>query len=71
MSVRLADPIVIIAARFMVPSGCGSVQTQVTTNSVRGQIDVQEPTAGNGWRGELHMSDPYGGADVFDFTITL
>eukprot|EP01045_Picozoa_sp_COSAG04_P003066 COSAG04_NODE_120_length_24916_cov_9.576218_16_plen_56_part_00 len=55
----------------MVPSGCGSVQTQVTTNSVRGQIDVQEPTAGNGWRGELHMSDPYGGADVFDFTITL
>ena len=39
--------------RHMVPAGCQSVQTAITKNSVRGQITVQEPTAGNGWRGEL------------------
>ena len=55
----------------MVPQGCRSIQTQVVKNSARGQITVQEPTAANGWRGELLISDPYSGADVMDFTITL
>ena len=57
--------------RFMVPRGCRSVTTQIVKNSARGQVTAQDPTAGNGWRGEIHMSDPYNGADVFDFTVTL
>ena len=55
----------------IVADRCSAIQTQITQNSVRGQISVQEPSANNGWRGELRLSDPYMGADVFDFTITL
>ena len=28
-------------------------------------VNTQEPTAANGWKGELLISDPYNGADVF------
>ena len=57
--------------RFAVPRGCHAVTTNVVKNDVRGQIEVQEPSANNGYRGELHLSDPYNGAGVFDFTITV
>ena len=57
--------------RFTVPQGCALIQTQVTQNTVRGQITVTEPSTNNGFRGELHLSDPYMGAAVFDFTISL
>ena len=55
----------------MVPQGCQSVTATIQNNAVRGQITVQQPTSVNGWKGELLMSDPYNGADVFDFTLTL
>jgi hypothetical protein len=57
--------------RFTVPQGCSSITTNIQKNTVRGTITVQEPSAGNGWRGELLLSDPYMGADVFDFTMTV
>ena len=56
---------------FMVPAGCQSVDVAVTKNSVRGTLTTQPPTASNGWRGEIAMADPFTGAVVFDFTVTL
>jgi hypothetical protein len=55
-----------------VPTNCKAVHTQIVKKSGRGQIiPPVEPTAGNGFRGEVEISDPQRGAAVYDFTVTL
>jgi hypothetical protein len=31
----------------------------------RGDVTATDPSAGNGWRGEVEISDPAGAADVY------
>ena len=46
------------AEHFSVPTGCGSISVDIIKNSARGQVTANPPTPGNGWRGEILMSDP-------------
>ena len=58
--------------QFEVPMGCASINMQATKNGGRGTITSFPPTRASGYRGELEISDDgFGGADVFDVTVTL
>ena len=51
--------------------GCQSVETTFTKMRGRGEVTTVNPSAGNGWRGELHIEDRDGGAAVYDIRVTL
>jgi hypothetical protein len=59
--------------QFEVPLGCANMNMQVTMNSGRGtQPQTVTPSQGNNFRGEVILSDDgFGGADVYDITVTL
>ena len=59
--------------QFEVPMGCGAIQMQVQKNAGRGtQPQTVAPSLGNNFRGEVIISDDgFGGADVYDLTVTL
>ena len=56
----------------MVPDGCGAYTMTATKNSGRGIVTSFPPTRESSFRGELEISDEgFGGADVFDVTVTV
>ncbi len=59
--------------QFEVPMGCASMNMDVSLNGGRGtQPQKVVPSMGNNFRGELIISDDgFGGADVYDITVTL
>jgi hypothetical protein len=57
--------------QFEVPQGCTQMTATATTMRGRGQVTTEAPAAGNGWRGALHISDPDGGAAVYDVRVRL
>ena len=57
--------------QFEVPQGCASVAVTTTTMRGRGVVTNEAPSAGNGWRGSLRISDPAGGANVYDVRVSL
>ena len=58
--------------QFRVPMGCQNVDVQAQKNQGRGIISTFAPSLGNGFRGEIELSDEgFGGADVYDVTVTL
>ena len=59
--------------QFEVPMGCSNIQMQVVKNAGRGtQPQTVTPSQGNNFRGEIIITDDsFGGADVYDLTVTL
>jgi hypothetical protein len=57
--------------QFMVPMGCSAVTTTVQKTRGRGEVTVEEPTAGNGWRGGITIVDAPGSSAVYDIRVTL
>jgi|EP01046_Picozoa_sp_COSAG06_P003293 hypothetical protein len=59
--------------QFEVPMGCASMDMRVTMNAGRGTTPQYViPSQGNNYRGEVIISDDgFGGADVYDITVTL
>ena len=62
--------------QFEVPMGCNNIQMVVQQNGGRGPPPTLGstavlPTRANGFRGEMVISDPPGGSDVYDLTVTL
>ena len=59
-------------AQFMVPMGCDQITMDAQKTGGRGIVNSFAPTRASGYRGELEISDDgFGGADVFDITVTL
>ena len=57
--------------QFEVPMGCQSVTATATTMRGRGAVTTENPSAGNAWRGSLHIEDRDGGASVYDVRVVL
>jgi hypothetical protein len=59
--------------QFRVPMGCSQITAQAITTRGTSQATVIAPSAGNGWRGTVHLDDAGGeaGAHVFDVRVTL
>lgn len=55
----------------MVPMGCQQLQVQALKTRGRGTVTTDTPSAGNGFRGAIHIHDPDGAADVYDVRVTL
>ena len=46
--------------QFDVPMGCSSLTMNLQKMRGRGEVTAEEPTAGNGWRGGVHIIDDPG-----------
>jgi hypothetical protein len=57
--------------QFDVPMGCQSMQVQALKTRGRGDVTTETPSAGNGFRGAIHIHDTPGAADVYDIRVTL
>ena len=58
--------------QFNVPDGCLTYGMTAQKNGGRGIVTSFPPTRENSYRGELEISDDgFGGADVFDVTVTV
>ena len=57
--------------QFDVPMGCQQLQMSFTKLRGRGDVTTVTPSAGNGYRGEVHIVDGPGAADVYDIRVTL
>ena len=57
--------------QFEVPMGCSQVTATATTMRGRGEVTTEAPSAGNAWRGTLHIEDRQGSSDVYDVRVQL
>jgi hypothetical protein len=57
--------------QFEVPMGCDAVTMTAQTMRGRGEVTTEAPSAGNAWRGGLHIADHDGGSAVYDVRVTL